>query len=52
MVWIIIVIGLILGVIFGIFIVAICIAANKGDKQLKAAYDERQSMLHANATRQ
>jgi len=39
-------------VTFGIFIISMCIAANKGDKQLKAAYDERQSVLNANATRQ
>jgi uncharacterized membrane-anchored protein YhcB (DUF1043 family) len=52
MLWIGIIIGMFLGVIVGIFILSVCVAANKGDKQMKAAYDERQSILHANGSGQ
>jgi hypothetical protein len=45
MLWIVIVIGLLLVIIFGIFLISLCVAARKGDKQIKAAYDERLLML-------
>jgi uncharacterized membrane-anchored protein YhcB (DUF1043 family) len=52
MLWIVVGIGLLLGVTFGIFLISLCVAARKGDKQIKAAYDERLLMLRANSSRQ
>ena len=52
MLWIVIIIGLLLGVAFGIFLISLCFAARKGDKQLKAVYNERLAMLNANSSRQ
>ena len=52
MLWIGIIIGMFLGVIVGIFILGMCVGAKNTDKQIKAAYDDRQSMMHANGLRQ
>jgi hypothetical protein len=52
MLWIVVVIGLFLGVAFGIFLISLCVSARNGDKQIKAAYDERLAMLNVNSSRQ
>ena len=52
MLWIVIILGLLLGVAFGIFLISLCVSARKGDKQIKAAYEERLLMLRVNSSRQ
>lgn len=52
MLWIGVIIGIFLGGCLGIIVIAMCMAAKKGDDQINEVYHEKFSRLHARGVRQ